>query len=697
MIKVWMLAFSVFSFSAFASEFNHIKLDPRFEEYLKSPGLKSRPRKTSHSLSAQKSAQVDPPVEASVIGALLGNTRLPVDGEDSPLYEEIRRHLETAHPTLGLEQVAHINRVNEQFNLGTENFSGFSWQKPFGVVQLYVDRQVTPNLFGKNWLVADSFTVEVEATTFLEKLKEAGGSFMSAAEIGAFAGLTFKRVYTYYHYADSYQLGLTADFSKLFLPFLKFNAGGMERLGHEEIMKREDEWTVSAGGLIRTPPLYNLSFSAGILAESALTRRVSLESRHSDDVTAQRYRVGVMSKKTSRTGVTMELQFEFFRLLQLSILRSDLNYEFSASKEVFLGLSQKDWEHVKADPEEGQEFHRLLRGQGTVALLEPYVVGLEENSSRALESRGSILIFGKISKSKTEQKRIIKDRLVKVFYKNYNQSVKVVQNFLSRLFSAVVYKLLKIPMGASHAAVYSRELTLEYEATHPQATDPKVVRIDSSEQFSFVMTQSYSADSTDRWIDKKYRTGVINFVDLYTLLPKDYMAIIRSEQLKGPLVVESNVRVEKTGFNHLLAADENVVFGQFAKVCGFSKSEDWTGEKKRAQMLREDQDGKDACVKDIGLKFLSFKKDYHANLLKPSLAKFKIFMDKYFKQTKNIRDLAQLFGTNNTFIHGSLSATRPSGDEFNTTFSSGDFRGLGVIDNFKRSGPERGPASITGE
>ena len=640
-------------------------------------------------------------IHSKMMNALLGSNinkgltnPIPVDGEESPLFEEIRNHLEGAHNQLGLEEVANIRRLNQQFNLGTSNFSGFSWQKPFGVVNVYVDRQVTPNIFGQNWLVMDTFTFDIEATTFLEKLVDAGLSGMSATEIGAFAGVTFKRVYSYWHYADSYQAGLGADFSKLFLLFMKFNQKGMEKMGNEEIMKREDVWTASAGVLVSTPPLYNLSFSGGALAQYDYQNVTTLQSNHTGD---HRYKVGVLAKQTTSAGVSLELQLDFFKLIQFSLLRYDLTYEYASGKEFTLGFSTDQWAEIKSSTDEFQEFKSLLKGLGTVKKLEPYVVRLDESSSSATEQRGSVLIWGKMQKQKTEQIRVIKDDLVRVFYKNYAQNVKVVQNFFSRIFSAIVYKLLKLPLGVNNAAVYSRQVTMEYEATHPQATDPKITRIDSTEQFSFVLTQYYNAARTDRWVDKRFKNDLIWFVDNFTTLPKTYKSDIRNEILKGPMLVESNLRVEKAGFQYLLQSSVDSVFTMIAKVCASKKSELWTHESTRQEMLEKRQTGREGCVKDIGLKFIGFKNDYVANHLKPSLAKFKDFITKYYKKSTNLADLESLFGAENTFVNGKLQAQTGLGMPFNTAFSSGQFRGFGVIDNFKRAEGSRVPASILSE
>jgi hypothetical protein len=374
-----------------------------------------------------------------------------------------------------------------------------------------------------------------------------------------------------------------------------------------------------------------------------------------------------------------------------------MNYEYASGKEFTLGFRNDQWASVKADSESNGEFKSILRGFGTVKKLEPYVVRLDESSSSALEQRGSLLIWGKMQKQKTEQIRVIKDNIVRVFYKNYLQNVKVVQNIFSRIFSAIVYKLLKLPVGVNNAAVYSRQLTMEYEATHPQATDPSIHRIDSTEQFSFVLTQYYNAARTDRWIDKKFKNDLVWFVDNYTTLPKTYKTDIRNEVLKGPMIIESNLRVEKAGFNYLLASSADSVFRLIAQVCGSKKVEQWANESRRRDLLNYDQFGNEECTQSIGLKYVGFKNDYAANYLKPSLAKFKDFITQYYKNSDNLTDLQSLFGAENTFINGRLQASTSIGLPFNTAFSTGQFRGLGVIDTFKREEGSRVPASIVSE
>jgi hypothetical protein len=703
MIRVWMLLLSFLSIPAMSAEFSHIKLKSHFKEYLTRPKLKSSGAK---SMALRTSETLDNTViESTLRSSLLGDlpsksgwsSPIPIDGEESLLYEEIRKYLADSHESIGMGQVQQINLINRQFGFGVQNFSGFSWQRPFGVVQVYADRQVTPNLFGDNWLIQDTFTLEIEASTFIEKLDQAGFTEMSDAEINAFAGITFRRVYTYYHYATSYDEGLKLDFSKLFLPFTMMNQTGVERMGHEEIIKREDNWSAGAGGIISTPPLSNISFSGGILAEYSFQQATTVQSTVSKDVDAQRYKLNIMSKESKDVGATLGLQLDFFRLIQLSLLRYDLNYEYASGKEFTLAFNSPDWDMVKQESTLKRELENLLRGSGRVNSLEPFVIRLDESSSSSYESRASILLWGKLQKSKTEQIRVIKDDNVRVFFRNYSQSLKVIQNFWSRIFSAIVYRVLKLPFGASNNARYARQLTMEYEATHPQAANPKVSRVETSEQFSFVLTQSYDAAKTHRWFDRSIKKDVIWFVDTYTTLPKDYKAIVRSEQLRGPLRVESNLRIEQAGFNYFISLSEAVIFKNIANICDSEKKKEWINDDQRSRLLKKVNFGKENCVKNIGKKYLAFKKDYNLNYLQPSLTKFKNFLTSYYKKSGGLSDLVDLFHEENVFIHGRLQATTSQGSGFDTSFSSGQFRGLGVIDNFKRETGSRSPASIVSE
>jgi hypothetical protein len=705
MKTVWMLCFILTGFSVHAQTFKHIKFTPAFQQYLKQPHMKTMGM-------VSKSATPDPMKEvlrtaifgkdAAQAPALKGLTPSPfpqADGEESLLYEQIRRELEGSHQRIGVEEVTRLDRINRQFNLGTSTFSGFSWQKPIGSVQVYADRQVTPNAFTEDendvWLVSDTFTIEIEATTFLEKLKEAG-IVDAGMDIGAFAGLTFKRVYRYDHYAKDYITGLTVDFKKLFLPFLVFNAQGVGVMSDKEIIKRQDLWTAKAGGLITTPPMYGLSFSAGALAEYAYEAETSMQAFKNSDPSAQALVMNIWSKSTAVAGATASLQLDFFSLLQVTLLKFDLTYEYGKGKNYVLSMNNNDLSHVKNNTEELNEWKGILRGKREVKLLEPFVVRLDEVTTEAIEAHGSVLLWGKIAKNKTEQKRIIKDGKVYTFYKNYASNVRYVQNLLSRFLTAIIYKLLKLPMGTKNVAIYSKNFVLQYEDSHAQSTNQEILRVKNEEKFSFSVVQSYEAHGISKSYEKKYKQDVLWFVDEFTTLPKEWLARIKKGDVKGPVRVESDLKVEKAGFLHFVALPVNTVFGSIVNVCKSKKLKEWTTEATRAKLLKETPKvDAERCVRNVGLNYLAFKDDYDHNFKAPSLRKFKDFLTQYYKMVENIAAMNNLFGLENTFISGRLSGKFSDGVIRSIPFANGQFRGNGVIDNFLRANNGRNPASIT--
>lgn len=682
-MKVWTLLIILLPYWAFSAEFHYIKLNPELEQDL-SPQFSTKRVTTNH-------IKVRNQLISSVLNT---NFSSSIETEEPPLYQEIRRYLEPNHNNIGLGEALNIQRLNQQFNLGESNFSGLSWQKAFGSVQVQVDRQVTPNIFGENWLIMDSFTFQIEATSVLQKLNEAKIVNMSLDEIGAFAGITFRRTYTYWHYADSYQAGLMADFSKLFLPFLKFNLNQFEKMGTEEIIKKEDIWTARAGGIISSPPFYNVGFSGGVLAEHDLTKTITVQNNNNSN---NKFKLGVFSKRSTTVGGSIELHLEFIKLLKLSILRYDLNYEYSSQVEISLGFNHEQWVNVKKEQDQAGELSDLLKGSTNLKHLLSYVVRLDQSSSSSLEQKGSLLIWGKLQKQKTEQVKIITNNEVKQFYKNYAQSVKVVQNIFSRIFSTIVYKLFKFPLGVNNSSTYSRQLSLEHEVSHPQASIPHIERVAGPDQFSIVFSQYYNAARTDRWVDRKFKNDLIWFVDRFTTLPKSYKTDIRNEVLKGPMLIESQINVEKAGLHFFLKSHPNEIFSHLASICGSKRENEWSNESFRNELFKQKLMGKELCVKKMGSEYLHFLNDYYSHEFNPSLASLKKFLKMYYKKSTQLSDLELLFGEGNIFIMGKLEAKTSAGHSFKTHFSSGQFRGLGVIDNFKRKTESRLPASILSE
>jgi hypothetical protein len=349
------------------------------------------------------------------------------------------------------------------------------------------------------------------------------------------------------------------------------------------------------------------------------------------------------------------------------------------------------------DEHEGTELRTLFQGFTDIKNLEKYVIRLDENTSESIEAYGTVLLWGRLAKSKTETQRIIKDGQVYVFYKTFLQTTSTVQSLLSRIINEILYAILQLPIGTKDEAQYDKKVTMEFKDNHPQAADPNVQRVKTPDDFSFQIARSYEAAGMKGKLPTKYKNDLAWFIGEFTTLPRSYQSDIKKEKLRAPIRVNSSLRIDKPGFLVFVKKPAKDVFGTLVKVCHSSKLKNWQDDVERVRMLAASQTGADACVKKIGLLYQGFMDDYEANYQMPSLAKLRSFLLDFTNASENAEDIVSLFGTENVFHNGEINAKYPNGSAFRDLFSRGQFRGYGVIDNFKRANGTRTPASITNE
>lgn len=665
-------------------DFQFIRLNPEFINSIQRNNRRSD-LKSLHTEERDWKTNLVPLLFDQEIAELnITNTRMqksgrstgPWEGQDSLLYSQIQGWLGTQYQGIGTQEANQVNAYNNAFNLGTQNFSGFSWQKPFGGFNLYVDRQLSPELGTDRWVIMDTFTIMIEATTFLGKLNEGGVVSMSDSEIAAFAGIKLKRIYTTYKYAESFMQGLITDYTSLFLPFLAHSPRRVLGMKQGELMKREDQWSMGAGGLIDSPPFYGLSFHAGALAELSYQSVITMRAiDKSEEVKPGEFlRISHHSAQRKSAGVTAGLQLDFFKILQLTLLSYDLSYAAETSKEFNLSFAEKDREALTNNPEVSKEFARLLRRNSPeIRYLEPYVAFLKEGEESESTSRVMLLLWGNLKKAALEKTRVIKDNTVKEFFTHHSESIRMVQNFWSRLFSSFIFRIFQFNSYIQNEAAFIRKLKMEYESTLPQSPDPEKMWVESTEQFSMNLALSYEAARTDRWSDKSYKKDMVKFLERYTNLPANYRTMLRNEELVGPTQAVLNVKVMGDGlayFNELTHKEVELVFSD---ICD------------------EDKD----CMKELMTPYLQYKKIW-TDLQRLELYQLKKLMSVLSKRLKSLGPLHGLFG-DYVFIHGTFRATSRQGFPFSTTFSSGQFRGLGVIDTYRRLNGTRTPATIGGE
>lgn len=592
--------------------------------------------------------------------------------ELSPLMVKISQLLANKHDQIGEEETAPLV-LSHDIGGGVLNYSGFQWQRPFANFRMYVDRQVTMELGGA-WIVHDNFIIEVDASTMLTSLKEADLIDITEDQIGAFAGISFRREYRYNHLAPTFLAGLQADYSKLFLPFLKFRPEHILAMPPKNFLRMSDKFTFNAGGAVNYPPTGGFSGRAGVLVSVAYERGLTLHSVESNgEPDSDMLLLGIESKTEKSVGAELQLQLDFFNLLKLTILSADLDYSYADKNITNLSFQESDRKVLDRSPAHYQEFKKLVQGRSDrVRMFKKNIISLEERIERNIESGYSFLLFGSAKKLGTEQVKIIMDGVEKVIFKHTSESVKFLQNLWSRIYGIVIHKLFNWDSGIKNAAQATKTMTVEFEHMEELGEG----KVDSPDKFSVTLTQNFQAAKTHRWWHGLYRRESRRSLAKMTNLDKKYQKFVNNRTLRGPLEISSKIQILAPGLNHFNFLDENYSFALFKEICGNGRN----------------------CQKLLRRKYTDYTGHFHRYGI-IDLMRFKSFIGSFFKRIRHYQDIYALFGRENVFMNGSFTATTRSGAPFTTYFKEGEFQGLGVIDTYIRGGvnrrPYRAPANIT--
>lgn len=628
---------------------------------------------SAEGFSAMSSNPTKSELQKSVERKLL-NLSSESTGANSPLYEKIAQALAGHYESIGKEQTGPLV-LNHNMGGGVLNFSGFTWNKPFANFRLYVNRQLSPDL-NDSWLVHDTFVVAIDATTLLSNLKEADLIEIAEEGIAAFAGVSFLREYKYTHVAKTFLEGLQSDYSKLFLAFTKFNPQSVLSLGPNQLLRQTDKFSFNAGGVVNIPTGGVLSGRAGVLVSTAYETETTIHLLGDTDFPKEGefLRLGIQKSVDKSAQAHLSLQVDFYNLLKITLLSSELEYSYGLTNKTNLSFYEKDRKLLTLSSNHRNEFASLLKGKAEeVNNFKENIVSAEERINENLNSRFSALLFGSLKKKETEQVKIVKDGVEKIFFKHYAESVKFVQSLWSRLFGIVINKLFDWNPGVANAAESKKKLAIEFEYMKELGE----AKVDSSEKFSVTLSSSYQASKTHRWWHGHYRRQAREHLKTMTNLDPKYEKMVNDRTLRGPLEVSSKITVLSMGFDHFNFIDENFAFEQFSQMC---------------ENRNENRERR--CFRLLKRKYLSYMAYFHKYGIS-DLMRFKAFIGSYFKRIRDYKDLHVLFGAPNIFLSGEFSAQTNKGLPFTTYFKEGEFQGIGVIDSFIREGVSRAPANIS--
>ncbi|MBT3984080.1 MAG: hypothetical protein HOE90_22180 [Bacteriovoracaceae bacterium] len=622
--------------------------------------------------------------------------------DTDPLFKEILGYLQPNYEDLGVAQIANLLSFNHDFDLGQENFNGFTWYKPMGTFSIGVNRDLAPDLFDdKRWIVTDTFHLVIDAKTLISNLVEEDMiEPMTDVQMGAFAGLSFKRTYTYVHFANSFAEGLKNDLDKLFFSFLKFKGHGIQTLKPYEYLTKQDSFVVSAGAVVYSPSFYGFSAKAGALFKFNHVSKVQIQSLGDGDSKDADERLRVVLEKSNKitAAAKAEVMLDFYGLLQLTLLSFDLEFEFEEKHDTYLTFNHADFE--KLEDEENEDWKELkqvlrLRKIDFKALKDNVI---SQNYKKSIKSKAQYmaLVFGGNVTSNSATYNIIKDNLVTSFLKTSISNLRYVEVLWSKLLGGVTKAILGMNLfGSKYYSYKRRNMSLEYRKVEEYIKSDKQEYVDLEDSLSILLTQEYYTAGTKGFLNKGYKNELLKMVEDYSNLSYQVYELVKNDTLIGPATISTSIRVSRSGLDYFNAMSEDEAFYYLTTICKTKRPEFWMEMKTRNRGLGRWQIGKaEVCMKKLGKYFRS----YHTELAKSDkipLADLEKFTKQLHKRIRRLDYILLFFGHDNAFFSGSFTAsTGKNNPLFHTFFQGGQFEGLGMIHNYQYEQGQRVPASI---
>ncbi len=612
------------------------------------------------------------------------------NADPNTMYTEIYDYLNGRHYDIGKTLADNILKLNRGFDLGKQSFNGITWQKPFANFSIGINRLLSPDLFdAKRWIVDDTFTITIDAATYLSNLKEANEISISDSQLAAFAGIGYKRTYRYIHFSPDYNSGLTSDFTKLFMSFWKMRQGDVFLLDQYEIMSREDTMSFKGGGLISTPPAGTFAVNGGVLASVDKINKVLIQALGPNDNPKpdEFLRISSIKEKKSKVDAKVQLQMDFFKLLKITLLSYDLEYSFDESDTKYFSFKKTEIQNLIKDDLGREELNNLINFKKfDVQKILPNIVQGEYRTAENLSSKYAVLLFGGETARGSQTILVNSGNDSKAFVVHKSKTVRYTESVGAKITGIILEAIFQTDLLLTqYMESITRNLEIQFEANRAAldgADYDRISSLESSDKLSFIVAKEFKTrkefKKVNDWKKSKEKALSLNFLDRMCAFNNTIHQALENGELKSPLAITSTIRIEKSGIEHFNGLEQAFTLDVISDVC---------------QMSETESTKVDYCYKMLEGKYNA----YYAPLKstgKIHILKLKDFLHSLNNQYDDLTYFKKLFGDENVFSSGNLEATRLDGNIMTTYFHDGDFRGLGVIDNFIRLNGTAMPAPI---
>lgn len=639
----------------------------------------------------------------------------------SDIYSQILGSYQSTYDSLG--QRLSSEAINNGLFGGT-NMIGWKHANDFSSFKILFNRSIAPDLFSDTgYIVNDEMIIEIDIAKFLNQLKSDSQINISDKNLLAYTGLTFKRTFRYNHFAQSLEDGLQTSYDKLFFIFSYFNSQKFNSLSDYDYITKEDSFELSAGAMATSPITSYLNAGVGALASAVKKTSATIQKLGPDDSKEAGEFVRITSEEESqiKAQVNAVLLLDVFKLLNMTLLRYDYEYERTKSYKVYLSLYEDDM----SNSQKLDEVDKILKFKYFKSdLLAENLKSEEIRESEFKQSKYLAFIWGGLRNSLTEITEILKEGVIYRFFTHNYEKLSYTENLFSKILSTILGKLIGFNQLATNTEVDSYNSSINYESNENILDNKKDFNIFSDNVLTIEMGKKFSIYAGSKLKQNKIQSKVLDHLENRAVNVSKINTVLASNKAYAPVDFSSTSTLDNNNIAHFMNKNSSDVFSILNSMCKeesksifsffrslFSncKSKAYTSYNnflKEWTTLNYSKEVYDDCSKKYRFKYLfspNKKKEMISKCMEISnkntidyrlttfpLWRFKDVVNNLNNNIDGINQLEALFG--DFSVYGTLSMKLNNQSNYSTYFKSGNYKG-NILTQFQIENNLRAPAS----
>lgn len=517
-IKYTLILFILTNFNlSFAQEFNHFTLTPTFKNLLDT-NFQTLNNNSNNSEFIQLliPQELESTQNYNLSIATTSNGNISLDNI-----------LKILHPFLTSQGLANTNNSfkellswKKDFGGKISNFGTMQWHQPLGYISIN-SRRDFEEIASNKVQVDDILEINVHADTFLKHLSEKNLINITNEQLGAFANLSFHKIFRYKHYKSSLEEAQKADLETLLFPYQFLNFPYLLKLSVEDEISSKDYLSLDFGASA------SATFWGFLKAEANV--KSSLEYQHGSTikmVVANSGELNYQYKRTNGTKFTLDVDAsiaaDLLKLIDLTLFKLSYSYQYEFQKTSYYQSPIFIWGDYKS---------------GTLIPSRNFWVGEEKSTRKESDFNSKFLMWGS-SSGTSIQKGLIKSKQTEVSFKEEMRSK---ESYTHSLFGGIVSNLLGDLLSSFLG--FSKKFSENQIYALSESNDPNNFQLEASRSIYLDSRNNFWTFGKDKMVG--------NYILNHNLIPTSVKELWTNKWFKKNILINDRYSFSRNVFSHL--------------------------------------------------------------------------------------------------------------------------------------------------